>query len=338
MGNHFKYFDHTLRSIQEIEIMTEKALNGISGYVPFKAGDDEVSAELKRISELPRLTDIEGVTITSITISGTLPNKVDAYQVFADILHKGINTYGAYGVISNSVNYEEINSQQTATRASSISVGVRNGRYEFALFDTQSKVAKDKIYAREYIDCLIKNTNIPIKTINHPEGYNIIHNTNGWTWGTESVNSTVFACELPILSVEEMINILRNGVMVSAKKIFKNEWYIASIRLVTKPEEIVKMYNQLLADAFPAQHYDIIFFLKLESLSAIDALRFLCKGKGKFDSEIGAFPLPDKNYAWVNVVSTTDGHYIELETLSPIDNLDDINSMLGLDLRDASSC
>ena len=158
---------------------------------------------------------------------------------------------------------------------------------------------------------------------------------DGYTWGTESnPNTSSWTCEIPVYSVEEQIKMLQNGVDVSSKRIFSYEWYVTNIPRKTKPEEVALIYNQLLTDAFPAEYYNIWLYLKLETLQAIDALRLLCKGKGKYSTEIGSFTMKDGNSAWINLITTAQGHYVELETYHSLENTIEMNNILGIELKE----
>jgi hypothetical protein len=300
------------------------------------------SAWFEDLAALPELDKIPGFELGFTRIKGLLSLDVPPFPAFLDILARGKQPIGAQQCLAVSVGFEESASQQTEDAYDTISASVRKSRVLFDYVANGSRVMRDVEYAREFLQRVITTLDLPISMRTEGDHYFLAHTSGGQlnvseTRGIKGESPAQFRCEMQGVEPEDLVNRMKIFLeRFATGKRFDSSWtaWPATNFIMKRLPEMADLYRAVREIGFPAQRYflDASFFL--DDFRGIDALRSLC-GPGSIRTPLGGAELNAGNWLNFEIVTSADGHRIEIEARLPIEAAE-LADQLGMKLEQVS--
>lgn len=320
---------NSIYSLDEVIEVSKKLANTYQITDGFKPYNPNFYG-IYNIMELPDLSDLDGVKIDEVDLTGYLPvNGFPLNEYLAVIELSKINT-DEIGQISVSCGFEEKASKQNKDYFDSVSIVYYQNKKYFNYSANGSLVSKDKQYRRNIFDLLIGTLMLPLE-IHVQDRKNdfldLVH-SDGGDLQIHDINPrhlpNGFSCELPNLEDNDLLKLLNDALnLLSNGTVFTYDWDIT-----IKPSAD-KRINLNVTDELPADSYDINIEYSVEGINGLDYLGTWCEHGDKSKSRLCGFDIANGVGAELYAVTSMSGHELVL-VLSKSEKLDELEQLLGI--------
>lgn len=332
------YRSEGLLSTSLIVDLDSRLSQEMKGYGGFQSGSRQ-SVYLEALESLPELPALTGAKLGRTVISGKLAS--EPWDVFREVLRRAPQLFPAESS-QVQVGFEERESRQSVRAYDTVSSTFRVGKPFFCYGANGSRVAKEPSYARGFLAEVIEALELPLELTTEGEEYFLRHSRGGTLHlsmkGLKNQNPRAFHCEMEGATEDELVDLMQRFLSrFAGEKRFGQSWQIwTASNLIFKPiPEAENLYRSVREAGFPADEYELQTTVFIDGLEGLDLWQGLVSGDTQMFTELGSVELSKTNWLKTGVVTTSEGHRLEVETRLEMDPAE-IEEILGVKVEQVS--
>jgi hypothetical protein len=338
MAETCSYRSETLLSVPELAEFDRRLSREVNGYLGFEPGSCQ-NVYLEDLESLPELPALTGAKLGRTVIFGRL--RGEPWDAFREVLWRAPQLLPS----ENSevqVGFEERESRQGARAYDTVSSTFRAGQPFFCYGANGSRVAKEPSYARSFLAEVIEALELPLELTTEGEEYFLRHSRGGTLHlprkGSRNQNPKAFHCALDGATGDELADLMQAFLTrFASDKRLNQSWQIwTASNLIFKPMPgAEELYRAVREADFPADQYELHLTVFIEGLEGLDLWQGLVSGETQIFTEVGSVELSKTNWLKTGVVTTSEGHRLDVETRLEMDPAE-IEEVLGVKVEQVS--